>query len=134
MHHRSRWRPFRALQSDDGQSPHVVERRLSPRKPFVLKGVVSHSAGVHNLNCGIGELSEGGARIVLYDDRSFPSNIYLINLSSRLVYEAEVVWNNGSAAGVKFLETLRLNDITDPGLAYLKDLWHERATPELADA
>lgn len=56
-----------------------------------------------------------------------PSMVYLINMRDRTAHEATVAWNNGKEAGLSFLKSFPLNEITDPKLSYLKRLWHERA-------
>lgn len=53
--------------------------------------------------------------------------VYLIDMRDRTAHEANVAWNNGKEAGLSFISSFPLNEIVDPKLSYLKQLWHERA-------
>jgi len=43
------------------------------------------------------------------------------------VYEAVIVWKKRSEAGLCFRKVLQLSELSDPRLAYLQNLWLERA-------
>ena len=49
------------------------------------------------------------------------------NIRDRIAYEAKVVWNKGSEIGVTFKLAMPLAGITDPTLAFLKQLWLTKA-------
>ena len=107
--------------------PPPAERRPSPRKRVLLRGVVTYLGGTHSFDCMIRDLSESGARISLSAVQPISSHVYLIDVRGRTAYEATVVWNKGMQLGLKFLKTLPLANVTDPELAYLAKLWHGRA-------
>lgn len=108
-------------------APPPAERRPKGRKRVLLTGIVAHGLGAHSFHCTIRNLSESGARLAVGNNALFPSDIYLINIRDRVAYEAKVVWNKGSEIGVTFTHTMPLDGITDPALAFLKQLWLTKA-------
>ena len=104
-------------------APPVAERRPNKRRArTLLGGIVSHLDGSRSFNCVIRDLSEEGARIAFLKNQYFPSKIYLINVRDRLAYDAEVVWNNGAQAGLKFKMVHRLPNHNGPALSHLSRL------------
>jgi len=63
----------------------------------------------------------------LQPGREVPGEIFLIHVRDRLVYEAVIVWKKRSEAGLCFRKVLQLSELSDPRLAYLQNLWLERA-------
>jgi hypothetical protein len=47
--------------------------------------------------------------------------------SSRVAHAATVVWERGPEAGLSFASTIRLAELADPSLSFLKKCWLERA-------
>jgi hypothetical protein len=107
--------------------PPPAERRPKPRRRVLLKGLVTWADGARSFPCTIRNLTDGGARITLPPGQTVPSNIYFINLRERSAHEALMVWNNGSDAGIAFVKTYALADLSDPKLDYLNKLWHGSA-------
>jgi|SRR6185437_2553235 hypothetical protein len=103
------------------------ERRPQRRTRVLLGGLVAFFDGAQHFDCTIRDLTKTGARISLPRNQPIPSNVYLINMRDRTAHQAKVAWNNGKGAGLSFVKSLSLSEITDPKLAYLKRLWHERA-------
>ena len=116
----------RELAEPTNSEPAPMTPRHVRRNRVVLGGVISYADGAHSFNCAIRDITDTGARVVVRGQQ-FPSGFYLINIRDRLVYDAKVVWNNGSAVGVSFKKTIRLADIVDPALSYLPNLWLARA-------
>ena len=107
--------------------PPPAERRPKTRKRVLLTGIVAYGNGAHSFLCTIRNLSETGARLAVGNSAQFPSDFYLINIRDRVAYEAQLVWNKGNEIGVAFKATLPLAGITDPALAFLKQLWLTKA-------
>ena len=115
------------LGNDANDVPPPAERRPKGRKRVLLTGIVAYGLGAHSFHCTIRNLSETGARLAVGNNAQFPSDFYLINIRDRVAYEAKVVWNKGSEIGVTFTHTKPLAGITDPALAFLKQLWLTKA-------
>ncbi|HVE04657.1 MAG TPA: PilZ domain-containing protein [Rhizomicrobium sp.] len=104
-----------------------VERRPERRRRTLLGGCVAFDDGKQAVDCTIRNLSTGGARITLPPGREIPGHVFLIHMRDRLVYDAVIVWKKGSEAGLCFSKVLQLGEFSDPRLAYLQELWLERA-------
>ena len=113
--------------NDKNSEPPTAERRPSPRSRVLLSGVVAYGDGAFSFDCAFRNLSATGARVVMGKNTQFPSQFFLINIRDRVAYDCTVVWNKGNEVGVAFKATVALSAITDPGLAYLKQLWLAKA-------
>lgn len=60
-------------------------------------------------------------------NRQIPHTLYLIDVRERTAHEAHVAWSKGVEVGLSFHTTLPLTGIKDPALAFLKQLWMQRA-------
>ena len=116
-----------ATHSKTTELPPRVERRPSQRRRTLLRGVVAHSNGAQSFPCTIRDLTKEGARITLAATVAVPANVYLIDVRSRVAHEAEIMWNNGVEAGLVFRNSLSLEGLNEPKLAYLSTLWHGAA-------
>lgn len=108
--------------------PPSADRRPERRRRTLLGGRVSYGNGAHVFDCTIRDLSASGARITVPGQQPIASQVYLINIRDRLVYEAVVVWNRGGHAGLSFQRIIPISDLADKDLEYLRRLWLERAT------
>ena len=113
--------------NDKRDLPPTPERRPQRRTRVLLGARIAYQDGAQCFDCTIRDLTNAGARISLPRNQPMPSLVYLINMRDRTAHEAKVAWNNGKEAGLSFLASYPLNEIVDPKLAYLKQLWHERA-------
>jgi len=105
-----------------------IERRPRLRKRSLLGALITYADGKFSFDCTIHDLSETGARITLPKNIQMPSRFYLINIRDRQACDAKIVWHKGSEAGVEFVRSFGLAEVSDPALNYLKRLWLERAT------
>ena len=105
-----------------------AERRLRRRQRVLLGGIVTHDEGAHSFGCTIRNQTDAGALITLPKGQCLPPSIYLINLRERTAYEALTVWTDGHVAGLAFLESLALAELTDPKLSYLGVIWSGNST------
>lgn len=104
--------------------PPPAERRPKSRRRVLLGGLVVYAEGAHSFGCTIRNLTDDGARITLPPKLAVPVDVYLISVRGRVAHEARIVWNNGVEAGLSFVKSFSINDVTDPKLDYLKKLWH----------
>jgi len=110
--------------AEAGQEPTKVAK---PRRRILLGGVISFGDGTHTIDCAIRNVSAKGAKITCKKADQLPQDFYLINVRDRIVYKAKLVWRTGHDAGLKFAETMRFSEITDPSLSHLADSWMSRA-------
>jgi hypothetical protein len=108
-------------------TPPSDERRPKRRSRVLLGGLISYGGGTHNFICTIRNITDTGARIAVRG-RKVPADFHLINLRDRIAYDAVVIWFSDKEVGVKFRNTFRLSEISDPALGYLRDLWLAQAT------
>ena len=104
-----------------------IEQRKAPRKKVLLTGKVIYDGGAHVLDCTIRDLSTTGARITLAQARAMPESFYLLDMVNRVAYDAATVSERAGGFGLKFKKTLRLSEVTQPELRYLKRIWLEYA-------
>jgi len=112
---------------DKDNLPPAADRRPSPRMRVLLAGIVVYGDGAYSFDCTFRNLSATGARIVMGKTVQFPSEFFLINVRDRVAYDCKLAWNKGGEVGVNFKATISLPAITDPALAYLKNLWLAKA-------
>jgi hypothetical protein len=111
-------------------SPHQLphgERRPDRRRRSLLGGRVAFDDGKKVFDCTIRDVSSGGARITIPESETIPPRFHLINMRDRVVHECAVAWLKGGEAGLTFLGTLALGELTGTRLDYMRTLWLERA-------
>jgi hypothetical protein len=111
-----------------GTAGKVVRRRPSLRRRVLLGGLVTYGQGTHCFSCVIRDLNEAGARISMKPRHALPSNIFLINLRDRVAYDCRTIWSKGSDAGLAIKKVVKLDEIADSKLAFLKRLGKSEAT------
>jgi PilZ domain-containing protein len=96
--------------------PPLADRRRHPRRRVLLAGAVCYADGSGSFSCTIRDLSEGGARITIPSGQIIPSSVFLVCLRDRVAYRARLAWNTGTEAGLAFLKSYPLAELTDaPG-------------------
>jgi len=100
-------------------APAQNERRPKPRRRVLLAGKVSYFDGTHEFPCSIRDISDTGAKIALPKGQPIPKSITLANLTARVLYKAEVTWNNGREAGIRFLEQIPAENVREAHLRRL---------------
>ena len=109
-----------------GSVPPRIEQRTKRRNRVLLAGIISFANGAHSFNCSIRDITDTGARIAIRR-QNVPFTFYLINVRDRLVYDAQVIWNNGAEIGITFNKTIPIDNILDPAQSYLRELWLSQA-------
>ena len=108
--------------------PSQVERRPDRRRRSFLAGRVTFDDGRHIFDCAIKDLTERGARITIPETQTLPPCFHLISMRERVVHECAVVWMKDGEAGLSFLKTVPLGDLTGTTLDYMRTLWLEHAS------
>ena len=82
----------------------------SPRLRCFLKADITYAGGAFNRECQIKDLSDTGARIMIKDNSSLPSE-FSIHIPNRPeVTRAEIKWRHEGQIGVVFLTATMTND------------------------
>jgi hypothetical protein len=93
----------------------------------LTSGVVVFLGGAEKFDCTICDISGNGGRIVAPRNADVPKHFFLIDVRSRVVYVAMVIWRRGAEVGLLFAMDLPLAKLSDPALLFLKRAWLERA-------
>lgn len=118
-----------------------AELRKAARKKVLLTGKVVWDEGAHIVDCIILDVSATGARIKLFQVKTMPERVFLLDMANRMAHEAVVVAERDGGFGIKFLNSYKLADIGSmrrarandaekmvaPELRYLKRIWLEAA-------
>jgi hypothetical protein len=72
-------------------------------------------------------LTDRGARITIPETQTLPPCFHLISMRERVVHDCAVMWMKDGEAGLSFLKTVPLGDLTGTKLDYMRTLWLERA-------
>jgi hypothetical protein len=95
------------------------------RKRTCLAGKLVYGSSASTLDCVIRDVSEKGAKIVLYKRQPLPLDIYLIVVKYGVAYRAKVMWLNFPTRGLEFSETHPLNSTLSWKLNYLRQVWFD---------
>ena len=113
---------------DKNELPPLAERRPVPRKRVLLGGVAAYENGSYSLKCQIRDLNEKGARITVSSRQALPEELYLIIMRDHLVHKARLIWRKGEQAGLEFLTSEDVRNLSDPGLKYLTRIYEGQNT------
>jgi hypothetical protein len=114
--------------------PHVgAHKPRPPRKRTYLHGKLVYGEGAYTLDCAIHDISDGGARVILSRRQPLPLCLYLIIVKYCIAYEAQVVWLNFPARGLKFSKMFLLSDVLPEEMRFLRKLWGDLYTRSGAD-
>jgi hypothetical protein len=102
-------------------------KRTARRQRVLLAGRLVYGDAQLTLDCGIRDLSEGGARVRLSSPALLPAQVWLIEVRSATAFRGEVAWRRTPEFGLKFLERHDLRAGTAPELKPLKRIWIESA-------
>lgn len=76
--------------------------RRSPRLKAIKSGQIIVDGTGDALDCTIRNISETGAMLRFEDDVELPEKVQLVILSHDIHVCADVIWNDGSEAGIEF--------------------------------
>jgi hypothetical protein len=80
--------------------PLANDRRAEPRRRVLRSGKLTFSPAF-SLDCPIRDETEAGARIRT-GGTPLPRTVVLVSVAKRVAHEAEVIWQRGDDAGVRF--------------------------------
>jgi hypothetical protein len=103
--------------------PDGLGRRTSWRQRVLLSALIfdRNTGSVHQ--CGLDNVSEGGARIRLADRSVLPPKFWIIACKTGLAYWAEMVWRQDDRLGVSAVEPIDLSDASSLVERRLKAVW-----------
>lgn len=87
-----------------------ADERLKDRRRVLKAGVIAYSGRHVTLRCGIRDISEGGARVVVEGSVAAPDTFELLSDTDGMEVSCEVVWRRGMEIGVRFLSPPRYVD------------------------
>jgi len=108
----------------------------APRPRTCLLGKLVYDDGFirtgdfSTLDCGIHNLSDGGAKVTIAQHQPLPASLYLIVIKYSVAHRAEMAWMQYPSRGLRFRETYRLEDPIPGGVTFLHNVWadiHSRA-------
>lgn len=82
-------------------------------------GVLLDRKGAALSDCTIKNLSAVGAQVLLPNSQSIPENLYLLDITNDLAYEARIAWWRPHRAGLAFQTEYPLGDTVPQHLAFL---------------
>jgi hypothetical protein len=110
------------MSKNDKDLPPMAERRPAPRRRVLLGGVATYDDGAYTLNCKIRDLNEKGARITASSLQSLPEEFFLVVMRDHMAHKSRLVWRKGDEAGLEFISSQDVRQITDPNLKFLKHI------------
>ena len=102
-----------------------TDERGAPRRRTLTGGKIVYGDGAYTYDCAIREISTSGARIGIAGGIVIPKAFFLIDQKRGTAFEAELVWRNGTQAGLKFGAAHDLVHLADPLLRFLRNLYVE---------
>lgn len=118
--------PFSGPESDPGEADNPAQRRISPRRRVLKKGVLGIGGQFAAQPCVVRNMSETGARIEFTGLLALPRNVTLHIETDGFKVMCETVWQRPPYAGLRFIgdkETTALARRQVVGMS-------ERAAPE----
>jgi hypothetical protein len=77
-----------------------MERRVAPRKPVLMSGVIKFADST--VNCLICDMSISGAAIEVTNPKDIPERFNIVFKGDDIPLRCYVVWRNGDRIGVAF--------------------------------
>ncbi len=102
-----------------------ADGRMATRRRTLTCGKIVYGDGAYTYDCTIREISASGARIGIAGSIVIPRAFFLIDQKRGTAFEAELIWRNGTQAGLRFHAAHDLAALSDPQLSYLHRLHAE---------
>jgi hypothetical protein len=102
----------------------LFDPRRSGRNRMIVPGMLVFRSGANSrtLDCLIGDMSRGGARLRVKPMAATPDAVILIHLREWTAYEAKVVWRRADGnLGIAFKRSHDLKGANSPELRSLRD-------------
>src|ERR1700678_3007151 len=120
---------IRWVEPRSGPAPADPFKARPPRRRTCLNGKLVYSDGAltlanaFTLDCGIHDISEGGAKITLSQCQPLPGSLYLIIAKFCVAYRAELVWMKYPSRGLRFCKKYNLEEALPEDIKFLHKLW-----------
>ena len=88
----------------------IIESRKSGRRQAHATGKIVCQGNASAFNCTIRDISPTGASIRLSESQVLPKRFFLVELQSRVIYDAEVVWVAYAQRGLRFIHSSDVQD------------------------
>jgi len=101
----------------------LLDARRHGRKRMIIPGKLAFGSMPRVLDCLIGDMSVGGARVRVKAQTQVPNELCLIHLIEWFAYEARVVWRRRDGnVGLAFKRSFDLEGAIRPELRTLREL------------
>ena len=94
-----------------------------PRTRTYMSGKLVYGGGAFSVDCAIRDISRGGAKITLPERQFLPFDLYLIVVKNCVAHQANIVWLNAPARGLRFTRTYSMSAALPEDLKFLRKLW-----------
>jgi len=101
----------------------------APRQRTCLLGQLVYDDGssrtgrFFTLDCGVHNLSEGGAKVTIARQQPLPASLYLIVVKYCVAHRAEMAWMKYPSRGLRFRETYKLEGQLPGDVMFLHNMW-----------
>jgi len=109
---------------------HIDERKFARRR-IPLSAKMTDVAGKLVIACTIRDMSMVGAQVSLPMAEPIPETVYLVDITNRAAYKANVVWWRPHSVGLAFQETIALDEQLPSKPEFLKRVWMEAKLEEV---
>src|SRR5262249_19669035 len=103
----------------------TADGRKFERKRIPLSAKMTDLAGKWVADCTIRDLSPVGAQVSLPTGEPIPETVYLIEVTGRVAYKANVAWWRPQSAGLAFQDTHQLDHEQPDRPEFLQRVWME---------
>src|SRR5882672_140893 len=108
-----------------------TDERKFARRRVPLSAKMTDVAGKLVIVCTIQDMSLVGAQLSLPTAEPIPETVYLVDVTNRAAYKANVVWWRPHSVGLAFQETLELDEHLPSQPEFLKRVWMEAKLEEV---
>ena len=116
---------MRSHPDEQAMSDANAEGRKFERKRVPLSAKMTDITGKVVLDCTIRDLSAVGAQVSLPSAEPIPATVYLIEVTGRVAYKANVAWWRPQSVGLAFQETYQLDQGSPSRPEFLQRVWME---------
>ena len=89
---------------------------------MVIPGKLTFGSVPQSVDCLIGDMSVGGARVRVKPGTTVPNELYLVHLKEWFAYEARVVWRRRDGnMGLAFKRSFDLDGAISPHLRTMRE-------------
>ena len=100
----------------------LFDARRHGRKRMVIPGKLAFGSVRQVLDCLIGDMSVGGARVRIKPGTQVPNELFLVHLKEWCAYEARVIWRRADGnLGLAFKRSFDLDGAIGPDLRTLRE-------------